>query len=472
MGSNIPSTGWGLARICDIFQAEHWGNLNAEDIVQMLLDGRIASHELHALNKFLTRYAAGQNGGSRLPLSDLLDSWGIGKLHSLRRGMWAVYEGHPLLRDLDALIAERVQPATTKYASYKTRARRLSVPPEELPHGWKIALERMADGIPGVALNDGQRQAPPSAPMLVTMRTKLCECILAARKAGVPEEMSVLATTAYEKSLLGRERALSPVTIKSAIRQVRDFARYLGAPDDVLAHLADRVRYHERRANGYTPLKEAKVLALPSYREIFGMAFDLLGEADETKNAKQAQFKRNAAVAMTLFCPFPLRMADTAMFFGREITWDGQMYHFDIALSKSKRSYTAPILPVFGFFIDQLILQGSGPAHLADLRAECFQVRRPLFVTYEGRVPHPRYVSHLWKQVLGTGSHAARTKLHDEFGRLGSRGVDLAMRACGQRGEKTAEAYRTRAFQMLAVEKAHTDMVGEITDAEWREFFS
>lgn len=472
MRSKVPTTGWGLARICEIFRAEHWGDLCAEDIAQLLLDGRIASQELHDLNTFLSLYAARQSGAAAPPLSRLLGSWGIGKLQSLRRGMWSVFDGHPLLRELDALIAERVQPAATKYASYKSRARRFSVHPEELPVAWKAALERMADGMPGLAVIDGKRQPAPVPSMLATMRTKVCELVLAAREAGLPDEMSVAAATAYEKSLFGRERPLSPVTLKSAIRQVGEFARYIGAPEAVLTHLAGRVRYHERRASGHTPLKEAKVLALPTYEDIFGMAFDLLGAAERTKNAKQAQFKRNAAVAITLFCPFPLRVADTVMRFGEEITWNGQMYRFDLVLSKSKRPYTAPILPVFGFFIDQMVLQGAALEHLDALRRDCLQKRRLLFVTYDGRAPHARYVSHLWSQVLGTGNHAARTKLHDEFGRLGSRGVELAMRACGQRGERTAEAYRTRAFQMLAVEKAHADMAGEISDAEWREFFA
>lgn len=472
MRDSIPTTARGMARICEIFRADHWGDLRGEDIVPILLDGRIAVQELYDLNRFLSLYATGHNGAAAAPpLSRLLASWGIPKLCSLRRGMWAIFDGHPLLRELDSLIAERVQPAATKYASYKSRARKFSVHPEELPVAWGAGLERMADGMPGLAVIEGKRQPAPVPSVLATMRTKLCELVLAARKAGIAEEMSVEAATAYEKSLFARERPLSPVTLKSAIRQVGEFARYIGAPDAVLTHLAERVRYHERRANGYTPLKEAKVLALPTYEDVFGMAFDLLGASERTKNAKQAQFRRNAAVAITLFCPFPLRVADTVMRFGKEITWDGQVYRFDLVLSKDKRRYTAPILPLFGFFIDQMILQGAAVEHLQDLRDSCFRKKRHLFVTYDGRVPHARYVSHLWSQVMGTGNHAARTKLHDEFGRLGSRGVDLAMRACGQRSERTAEAYRTRAFQMLAVEKAHADMVGEITDAEWKEFF-
>ncbi|WP_157403990.1 hypothetical protein [Paracoccus sp. N5] len=438
----------------------------------MIVDGRLRTQDLLDVDAFLRVYSEPHPQGSGFELSKLLAKWNIHKVKRLRSGMWTLFEGSPMLRELDGLISERVQPAATKYTSYKARARRYSVHPKELPDRWRAALDRMEDGMPGLAMIDGKRQPAPSASMLTTMRTKVCELVQAARWAGLADELTIDAAIAYEQSLLQRERPLSLVTLKSAIRQVRDFARYLGAPDDVLAHLADRVRYHERRANGYTPLKEARVLALPSYKEIFGMAFDLLGDSDRTKNAKRAQFKRNAAVAITLFCPLPLRVADTVMRFGEHITWDGLGYRFNLILSKNKRPYTAPISPIFGFFIDQMILQGAGAEHLQDLRETCFRGRRHLFVTYEGRVPHDRYVSHLWQQVLGTGSHASRTKLHDQFGQLGSRGVDLALRACGQRNEKTAESYRTRAFQMLAVDKAHADMMGEITDAEWKEFFA
>ncbi|PVH28241.1 hypothetical protein DDE20_14165 [Pararhodobacter oceanensis] len=54
---------------------------------------------------------------------------------------------------------------------------------------------------------------------------------------------------------------------------------------------------------------------------------------------------------------------------------------------------------------------------------------------------------------------------------MGTRGVELAMRACGHRSEKTAEAYRTRAFEYLALDRIHQDQAADILDAEWEEFF-
>lgn len=108
-----------------------------------------------------------------------------------------------------------------------------------------------------------------------------------------------------------------------------------------------------------------------------------------------------AAIAMPLFCPFPLRVADTGVFFGRKITRDGRMYHFDLVPSKGKPPYTAAILRVFGFFIVQLILQATSPERLAGLRAarrpprpaapalsRCRPSRRPRPI-WSGRLPMP-----------------------------------------------------------------------------------
>lgn len=143
-----------------------------------------------------------------------------------------------------------------------------------------------------------------------------------------------------------------------------------------------------------------------------------------------------------------------------------------MTVSKTRRLFTAPVLPVFGFFIDQLILQGSSRDYLDELREDCIRSGRLLFVTYQDRAPFDRYVSYLWKKELGTGNHAARTKLHNEFGRLGARGVELAMRACGHRSEKTAEYYRTLAYERLALERIHAEAAADISDQEWTEFFA
>jgi hypothetical protein len=390
-------------------------------------------------------------------------SWPQHRVRRARKAMWLLFENHPILRMLDQIIHSKGT-RSARPPGYQ-RPRKFSVYMEELPTTWKTAFEQMDAGFLGEA------GALPVPSMIATTKSKMCEFSMAAQIAGAPNDLCVVSAIAYERSLLGRVKPLSKKTVLSAIRQVRDFARYIGVDGEVLEHFADRIRFHENRSHGALPQKEASILALPEYSDIFALALDMLGAAEKTKKPRVAQSLRNKAVAITLFCPFPLRVADTRLRFGKEVVWDGEHYRFNLRISKTGRSFTAYILPVFGFFIDQLILQGSSTAHLNDLRSKCIQNERLLFVNYNDTPPHERYVSYLWAETFGIGSHAARTHLHNSFGRLGARGVELAMRACDHRSEKTAEAYRTSAFALLSLEKIHDDLAADFTDKEWQHFF-
>lgn len=463
--SEMSRAGIRREQVWDIVLKPHWGGaLDIDDV-----EGRIIAEELTVaaladLDRLidLVSREPGQTADA-VCIGKLTAGWSLIRLWRTRRAMWRLFEAHPLLRELDLAISARSDKKVRR--PYPQRPRQFSVFPEQLPGSMQDALQNMGMGIPG---DSGTVPVPT---MITTTRTKLCEWAKAAQDAGLAVEMTVAAATAYERSLVRREKPLSPKTVLSAIRQIRDFARYVGVEESVLDHFAWRIRVHENRSAHYTPQKEAKVLALPDYAGIFGLALDMLGRAAHVPNPKSAQQLRNGAVAITLFCPFPLRVADTLLRFGQDILWDGAGYRFNLIISKTQRPFSAPVLPVFGWFIDQLILQGAGPEHLDDLRAACFSRERALFVNYNNTEPHVRYVSHLWRQFLGTGNHAARTHLHDSFGHMGARGVELAMRACGHRSEKTAEAYRTRAFERLALERIHQDLVADILDEEWKHFF-
>lgn len=387
------------------------------------IDGRIAAGDfslehftyLDELLGYLSRQP--DQSSAVADIEKFTANWAVEKMSGARRAMWFLFEGHPLIRDLDVVRSKRSVKTRRKIKMRKPR--KFSVYPEELPEEMQEALENMSNGVPGEA------GTVPVPSMVMTTRNKVCELAKAAQNANIAVEMSVEAAIAYERSLVRREKPLSPKTILSAIRQVRDFAGYIGADQEVMEHFAERIRIHDRKRSGFTPQKEAKVLALPDYADIFGMALDMLGRAAITRHPKRAQGLRNGAVAITLFCPFPFRVADTRLHFGREILWDGRGYRFNLIVSKTQRRFSAPVIPVFGWFIDQLILQGASPEHLDDLRAACFSSKRALFVNYNDTEPHDRYVSDVWGRWLGTGNHAARTHLHDSFGLMGARGVEL-----------------------------------------------
>lgn len=451
------------ARIESIALRPHWeGTISVGDVEKLVKRGDISVAGFAALDKVVSVALSDKEIEVETLHIRTLDM-SVERLRLARRAMWFLFEGHPLLRIIDRVIALRA-PGGPR-APYPARSRKFSVHAHELPGALQDAFSAMEAGCVGV---DGSLPVPS---MIVTMRTKICELAKAATDEGLRVVMSIDTVTAYERSLVTREKPLLPRTILSAIRQIRNFGRYIGAQDEVLEHLAARIRLHEARSLRSLPQKEAKIARLPTYGEIFGISLDMLGHASDTAHPRRAQHLRNAAVALTLLCPFPMRVADTQLRFGEQIKWENGEYWLRLHISKTRRPFNAPVIPVFGFFIDQLILQGATPDHLANLREDCFARRRALFVNWDDTDVHDRYVSFLWHAHLGTGCHAARTHLHDQFGRLGTRGIELAMAACDHRSERTAEAYRTRAFELLALEQLQNQRAAEILDAEWREFF-
>ncbi len=451
----------------DIVDAPHWAPIrDLHDIPLLVLNGELTIAQLRRLDEFLAYHA--REGYPELTkefFCAFAKDLTFDRFITLRRPFELLFERSPAHRELEKALACKRRGGSRDLTPYPQRRRRFSVYPQELPAAWQQALADMELGLPGVAC------AAPAPSMITTTRTKLCELMKVIRDQGLAPELSIETLSAYEHSLFHREEQLSPRTINSALRQLRAFGDYIGVEPALRAHFADRLRLWENKVNRTPSYKEAKVLALPTYAEIFGMAFDMFGEADRISNPRHAQRRRNVAVAITLFCPFPMRLADTYIRFGDELDWDGRNYRLNICISKTKVPYYPTIIPAFGFLIDQLVLQGSTSDHLDVLRQECLRRRRPLFVTHEDEAMHPGYVSQAWEEALKTGCHAARTKLHDELAELGQEGVELAMRACGQRSEKTAEFYRTRAYELAVMKQVHEGMLSGITEDEWAAHF-
>jgi hypothetical protein len=105
------------------------------------------------------------------------------------------------------------------------------------------------------------------------------------------------------------------------------------------------------------------------------------------------------------------------------------------------------------------------------MRERCIKQRRHLFVDHNGEPYHTDYVSRVWGKVFGTGNHAARIKIHDEFAIFGVAGIEAALAACAQRSPVTAKFYRSRAFTLRAGDHVHRALENDITPAEWEEYF-
>tara|TARA_R100001132_G_C3251593_1_gene78586 strand:- start:267 stop:818 length:552 start_codon:yes stop_codon:yes gene_type:complete len=178
------------------------------------------------------------------------------------------------------------------------------------------------------------------------------------------------------------------------------------------------------------------------------------------------------AAALALLVPFPLRLADTRLHFGTHLKWTGQTWRIEIEeTSKTGVPFRATLLPFFRVFVDKLVLQGAAEDYLDELREKAVKDRRALFETHLGELVSDAYVSKAWSFAYGTGSHIARTKLHDEFAVFGLKGVEAALVACGHRSARSAEHYRTRAFRLLAGDHIRMTSAESISDKEWEAYF-
>ena len=378
------------------------------------------------------------------------------------------YEDGPFLRSMSAGIASiwrEYQPRKLR-SEWKQIHSRTAAPINQLPQDWREAFENMSRGF------DGVDRAAPSAGFVRSIKHRVRELVRVCSDAGLQPKLDIACITAYERSLLGRAEPLRPATIRSSLAQIRDMARYVGTDHEVIEHLTERVKYHERKAGKVTPIKESKVLKIPSYTEVFEKAFDLLGKSDTTKRLQQAQQFRNFAAALALLVPFPLRLADTRLHFGTHLKWTGQTWRIEIEeTSKTGAPFRATMLPFFQVFVDKLVLQGAAEDYLDELREKAIRDRRALFETHLGETVSDVYVSQAWSFVYGTGSHIARTKLHDEVAVFGLEGVEAALVACGHRSSRSAEHYRTRAFRLLAGDHIRMTSAASISDKEWETYF-
>lgn len=454
---------------------------SAEDLDEICSTKRLQRTDVRRLGRFL-EYFEDELDAVDVPDLTIFRNWIVevegvdknlrtahGYLHAMSRVFRILYGTSPFHRALDAGVLafwHEIRPPKHK-SDYKPKTRKFSLPLEDLPLEWREAIADMEAGIDGIG------NPAPAPSIAVSQVQKICELAKVAVDDGFDIAITVQTATAYERNLLERERPVARTTIKSSMVRIRDFASYLGSPEPVMDHLRDRARFHESRAAHDTPRKEQKISLIPSYTEIFEHAFDLLGQAADTGSKRVAQRCRNHAAALVLLCPFPLRVADTQLRFGENVTWDGEQYNLFVpATSKTGEPFHARVASFFELFIDELVLQGADRAYLDELRHRAIAQKRLLFESHGSEPVFDAYVSYAWRETYGTGSHIARTKIHDELAIHGLKGVEGALRACGHRSERSAEHYRTRAFTLLAGDHVRRTAEQGISEDEWGYYFN
>lgn len=359
------------------------------------------------------------------------------RLRALKRAMEAIFPNQPailILTDAIRLKEAELRPQISR-TGWK-RSLKVTIPANDLPQDWQDALADMTAGF------DRPGAGAPSLNMIPTYQMKLRQFAFSAGKAGLPAAFSVAAILAYVRDM--RARGLAAATQRASVSALAKCGRYLAAGPDVMELLADLERTCEAKARKAPKQKYAK-LQKTGYSPVavIDRAGDILDEAHHLQCPKSRQAQRNCAAALALFSVLPVRLADTRLKFGENLTWADGVYELGLTLSKSGEPYDTEIDPRLNRFIDALILRGCDEAWLDHMRAKCMASNRPLFVRNDGEGVGYNYVSDCWRSAFGTGEHIARTILHTFLGvELGVEGTDMALAANGQTSPETAAAYQ------------------------------
>lgn len=416
--------------------------------------------QLRALDRFLDhcdRQAFGSVWDIRPEdfLSYDAQNTSAGALKLLKQAMTTVFPGHPALaalieasrRKAASYLSERAGPTTPQ-----PRTLAKSVREDQLPASWRAAISDMRAGF------DRAGVAPPASRMIQTHVMKLRQLVCEARRAGLPDELSVDTVRAYAMAL--RSRNLAAATERASYSALLKMARYFDADEQTLDLLKELCRIYETKANVAPKQKFAK-LHKTGYSPValIDRAREILESATAVSSPRDQRALRNRACAIALFTVLPLRLADTRLTFGETISWETDHYVLDTRLSKSGYPYMADIDRRISPIIDALILHGTDPIWLDDLRDRCHHQKRPLFINPQGKQVGYNYVSDCWRAEFGAGEHLARTILHTFLEiELGEAGSDMARSATGQRAAASSRAYQADVLPMAQRIKAQTEI--------------
>lgn len=453
-----------------------WHGVDPDQVHRLLTSGDLELRHIRALDEFLCfreeveeyfRYGSDEMCVAILNFADA--NGGIKSLKFARKALLLLFEAEQIAGELAYAISQSSRRVNSAYPirTFQGRTLKYSIAETDLPSSWRIALADMRDEFPGVDV------AAPAKEVIRGVARSVRQLAKAALDADLQLALSQEVAVAYERSLLRRNPAISLNTIKKYLKDIMTFAAYLGGEQEFQLYIKERYKQSARRAHKASTRIDWKVVQIPEFRTVMRTAIEMLEEAKNTLSLPSAHALRNRAAAIAIIAPIPLRVADTTLIFGENIKWNGDAYHLFIPeSSKCRTPFATTLHPILGRFVDHLILHERPLSHLHDARVECMQNGRALFVNRWGEATHRNYVSRCWWNLYGTGSHVARAKIHDEFGQLGPRGVALALAACGHRSEKSAEYYRSRAFDNYASEFVKEGLLAGVSEDEQIQYFS
>lgn len=284
----------------------------------------------------------------------------------------------------------------------------------------------------------------PAPAIVATLAMKLRQLAQAAQSQGLPIELTLEAIAALHAAM--NKRGLSSYTKRATTSALARFAQYVAAPDEVRDALRRVTAMHDAATRQETKRKERVLQNVDvSAETVLAKAQQLLDEASSLTNPRFALTRRNEAYCLAFFTLLPLRLNDTRLTFGEELTWDGTVWQLKLTTRKTGFDYACRLDPFLTPFINALVLQGLDLAYLDARRAACVAQKRPALVTVQCQGVGYNYVSDIWRKYFGIGEHVTRTQMHETFAeQRGTAGTELALQACGQHSAQSASHYHGR----------------------------
>lgn len=385
----------------------------------------------------------------------------------LWKALWALLPGALVVRVAQA-VAQEIRAKRTAHRRRPRKARVVdlehSVPEEELPTAWQLALRDMRAGMPGALCR------APSAKMVPTISTKLRQLAHATKKRGLDPEFALAAFKALEDDLKARGVAMK--TLESTFTGLTTFARYIGCDARIREYLSRSGNHYRPIARLQPKRKHAHLHRIgASPVSPFAKAKQLLAEAKQEPDAHSANAKWNDALALALFVLIPQRLADTRLVFGRSLRFQGGAWEISIRTSKNRVLFESALDPRLNQFIEAVLLKGLDQAYLETVRHDAETEERPVFTTVTGKGVCKKYVSICWQRHFGTGVHIARSMIHEFLADLdGTAGTETALFLCAQEDPRTADHYKAAGADRASVRRSHLGLqaiAAEIPDAAW-----
>lgn len=371
----------------------------------------------------------------------------------------------------EAIIIELPQAITEKFRltrpekpkGQRAHPRKLSIAPDDLPGEMRAALAAMRRG----EWREGRK--PPARDIVNGIEEALCQFGHVCQVNGYQTEIKPETVCAFLLEIEGRTARAATLEIRGM--QLLAFVRYSGLGTICEPSLRKYVKRQNHTTSRQIPRKENKARIIGGPKAVLSLAVDLLAMARDERTVTRRMTRLNHALALAFTMLVPLRVQDTVLNFGTNIVWSDEEYWIDTRTQKTQAPVYGPLPHFLAPFIDAILLQGRAPSLIDDLRTEAEETRRLLFLKGNGKPPMRNFVSHVWRAHFNTGTHIARTLVHDALGKKGINGVAEALALCAQRDPRTALYYQTRGLADARRVQALDTLAAEFSENEMEEFF-